>query len=129
MMYLPVRLMTFLAAEKLRLYLFAASLDRYAILLPLMTIVALGLGKSLVPSITVAPSRIITPASFCVSFWLDIAVKGLAKAEVTLGEINRKVNATIPTDTTDNCFTVLFFGKVVVNMNLLLDINISYIRR
>jgi hypothetical protein len=77
-----------------------------------MTIVALGLGKSLVPSITVTPSRIITPASFCVSVWLDIVVKGLAKAEVTVGEINRKANATIPTDTTDNSFTLLFFGNI-----------------
>jgi hypothetical protein len=97
--------MTFLAAEKLRLWLFVVSLDRHAILLPLMTIVVLGLGKAPVPSITVAPSRIITPVSFCVSVWLDIVVMGLAKAEVIVGEINRKVNAT---NTTDNSFILLF---------------------
>jgi hypothetical protein len=113
-MYLPVRLMKFLAREKLRSKLFTVLIERDAILLPLMIIVVLGLGKSPVPSITVAPSRIITPASspFGASVWLDIAVSGLAKAEVTVGEISRNVNtATIRRDTTENSFTLLFLIK------------------
>ena len=56
MMYLPVRFMTFLAAKG-RSGLTVALLDRSAILLPLITIVVFGLGKSPVPSITVAFSR------------------------------------------------------------------------
>jgi hypothetical protein len=39
---------------------------------------------------------------------IGILLKGLAKAEVTMGKINRKVNATIPIDTTDNSFILLF---------------------
>jgi hypothetical protein len=36
---------------------------------------------------------------------IDIAVGGLVKTEVTLGEISRKVNtATVPTDRTKNSF-------------------------
>jgi hypothetical protein len=85
-------------------------LDRYAILLPLRTIVVLGLGKSPVPSITVAPSRIITPSSACVGVWLYVATRELAKAKVTAGETKSDVTATtaIPTDTTDNRFILAF---------------------
>jgi hypothetical protein len=73
-----------------------------------MIIVVLDLGKSPVPSITVAPSRIITPSSFCASVWLDIAL-ALAKAEVKVGKKSRKVNtAAITADTTENSFTLLF---------------------
>ena len=108
MMYLQVKL-TLLAAEKSR-KLSAVLLDTKTILFPSITIVVLGLGKLPVPSITVAPSRIITPSLFCTSVRLDIAVSGLAKAEATVGETSRKVNiATIPTDPTENRFILLFW--------------------
>jgi hypothetical protein len=68
--------MTFIAAKG-RSELIVALLDRAAILLPLITIVVFGLGRSPVPSITVAFSKIIIPALFCANLWLGIAVRGV----------------------------------------------------
>jgi hypothetical protein len=71
----------------------------------------LGLGKSPVPSIIVAPSKIITPALFFVSTWFDIAVRGgwivLAKVEGIVGEVNSSNIVIIATDLTESNFVLL----------------------
>ena len=105
MTYLPVRLMTFLAVKKKIIVVVFCAIRQICYPVSSNDNSSIGFRQNTCPIDYSCSFQDNNSIIFCVSIWLDIADMGLAKAEVTVGDINRKVNVT---DMTDNSFILLF---------------------